>query len=392
MIEDPRTAEPPAPLPGTDKLFTLDPVAAHLNHGSYGTVPVPVQQEQERLRAEQERDPDGFFADLPRRVGAARTALAAELGTDPARLALVANVTEAVAVALDSVPLAPGDRILVTDHGYGAVTRAVHRRAEEAGAEVHTVRLPLDTPDEDAVREAVLAAVTGRTALAVLDQLSSPTARRIAGPGLLAALRARGVTTVVDGAHAPGMLPEPVEPDADFWFGNLHKWAFAPRATGVLAVRPEWAGKVRPLALSWEHHRGFPASVEWRGTYDYTPWLAAPAGFGLLRELGAGQVRRHNEALAAHGGAVLADRLGLEPLPATAGVAMRALRLPPGRGEGDEAAVAVMTELWRRHAVRTVVRPWPGGGVLRISAQVYNRPHEYGRLAAGLAELLSRRG
>ncbi|MBP0453352.1 MULTISPECIES: aminotransferase class V-fold PLP-dependent enzyme [unclassified Kitasatospora] len=392
MIEDLRTAEPPAPLPGTDRLFTLDPAVVHLNHGSYGTVPVPVQQEQERLRIEQERDPDGFFADLPRRVGEARAGLAAELGADPARLALVANVTEAVSVALDSVPLAPGDRILVTDHGYGAVTRAVLRRAEEAGAEVDTVRLPLDAPDEDAVRDAVLAGTTGRTVLAVLDQLTSPTARLVAGPELLAALRARGVTTVVDGAHAPGMLAAPVGPDADFWFGNLHKWAFAPRATGVLAVRPEWTGRVRPLAVSWEHHHGFPANVEWRGTCDYTPWLAAPAGFRLLNELGAERVRRHNELLAAHGQAVLAGRLGLEPLPATPGVAMRALRLPPGRGETDAEAVAMMADLWRRRAVRTVVRPWPGGGVLRVSAQLYNRPQDYRALAEGLAELLAERG
>ncbi|WP_406196742.1 aminotransferase class V-fold PLP-dependent enzyme [Kitasatospora sp. NBC_01560] len=392
MSEDLRTAEPPAPLPGTGELFTLDRAVVHLNHGSYGAVPVPVQQEQQRLRTEQELDPDGFFADLPHRVAAARARLAAELGTDPAHLALLANVTEAVSVALDTVPLAPGDRILVTDHGYGAVTEAVRRRAAEAGAEVHTVRVPLTAPDEEAVRAAVLAAAGGRTVLAVLDQLSSPTARRVAGPALLAALRERGVTTVVDGAHAPGVLASPVEPDADFWFGNLHKWAFAPRATGVLAVRPEWAARVRPLMVSWEHHRGFPANVEWRGTYDCTPWLAAPAGFDLLHRLGPARVRRHNEQLAAHGAAVLADRLGLEPLPATPGVPMRALRLPAGVGATDEAAVAVMAELWRRHAVRTVVRPWPGGGVLRLSAQLYNRPQEYGVLAAGLAQVLGRAG
>lgn len=389
MIEDLRTVEPPAPLPGTDELFTLDRAAVHLNHGSYGAVPVPVQRLQERFRVEQERDPDGFFADLPGRVAAARARLAAELGTDPAGLALVANATEAVAIALDSVPLAAGDRILVTDHGYGAVTQAVRRRAGEVGAEVDTVRLPLDTPDEEAVRDAVLAAAGGRTVLAVLDQISSPTARRIAGPALLAALRERGVTTVVDGAHAPGMLAAPVEGEADFWFGNLHKWAFAPRATGVLAVRPEWTGKVRPLALSWEHDRGFPANVEWRGTCDYTPWLAAPAGFDLLRGLGADLVRRHNEELAAHGLEVLAEHLGLTPLPAEPGVSMRALRLPPGRGGTEGEARGLMARLWQRHAVRTVVRAWPGGGVLRISAQLYNRPHEYRTLAAGLAEVLS---
>ncbi|MGW6919228.1 aminotransferase class V-fold PLP-dependent enzyme [Kitasatospora sp. NPDC054939] len=378
----------PQPLPGAGELFTLDRGTAHLNHGSYGAVPVPVQELQQRLRAEQERDPDGFFAGLLDRVAAARTAVAAELGADPARTALLTNVTEGVAVALDSIPLAPGDRILVTDHGYGAVTRAVLRRAGETGAVVDTVRLPPDLPDEAAVREAVLGAVTGRTAVAVLDLVTSPTARLVAGPALLAALRVRGVTTVVDAAHAPGMLPAPVDAAADFWVGNLHKWAFAPRAAAVLAVGPRWPERIRPLMLSWEHDRGFPARVEWRGTCDYTPWLAAPAGFGVLHSLGADRVRRHNERLAAYGQRLLAERTGLHPLPAAPGVAMRALRLPPGCGEDDRGARALMAAVWRRLATRIVVRPWPGGGVLRVSAQLYNRPGEYERLAAGLGELL----
>ncbi|MGW4892411.1 aminotransferase class V-fold PLP-dependent enzyme [Kitasatospora sp. NPDC004240] len=378
----------PAPVPGTDGLFSLERGVLHLNHGSYGAVPLPVQRAQQRLRAEQERDPDGFFADLPARVEAARTAVAAELGADPARLALLTNVTEGVAVALESVPLGPGDRILVTDHGYGAVTRAVRRRAEETGAEVRVVHLPLDVPDERAVGEAVLAAVDGRTTMAVLDLVSSPTARLIATAPLLRELRVRGVTTVVDAAHAPGMLPAPVGEHADFWLGNLHKWAFAPRATGVLAVSPWWAPRVRPLALSWEHDRGFPANVEWRGTCDYTPWLAAPDGLALLRALGPARVRRHNERLAAYGRRVLAERAGLLPLPASPGVSMRALRLPAGVGESDEQARAVMARAWQRLSARIVVRPWPGGGVLRVSAQLYNRPEEYRRLADGLRDLL----
>ncbi|MEU8924707.1 aminotransferase class V-fold PLP-dependent enzyme [Kitasatospora sp. NPDC048545] len=388
MIEDLPAAGPPAPLPAAEGLFSVSADAAHLNHGSYGAVPVPVQRAQERLRTEHELDPDGFFADLPARIAAARTLIAAGLGTAPERLALVANVTEAVAIALDSLPLATGDRILVTDHGYGAVTRAVERKAAETGAEVVTARIPLDAPDEDAAREAVLAAVDARTTVAVLDQLTSPTARLVAGPALLAELRRRGVTTVVDGAHAPGMLPAPAEPDADFWFGNLHKWAFAPRATGVLAVRPEWTGRVRPLALSWEHDKGFPGNVEWRGTCDYTPWLAAPASFELMRALGPAAVAAHNTALAAYGQRALAERAGLAPLPATPGVWMRTVRLPAGHGETEEQVRALMAETWRRLRTRIAVRPWDGGGVLRISAQLYNRPQEYERLADGLAGVL----
>ncbi|MFI6155306.1 aminotransferase class V-fold PLP-dependent enzyme [Kitasatospora sp. NPDC051170] len=388
LTEDLWAAEPPAPLPAAEGLFALAEGTAHLNHGSYGAPPLPVLRLREQLREQEELDPDGFFATLPARIAQARTAIAAELVTDRDGLALVTNVTEAVSIALDSLPLAAGDHVLVTDHGYGAVTRAVARKAAERGAHLRTAEIPLDAPDEAAVREAVLAAVDGRTTVAVLDQLTSPTARLVAGPGLLAELRLRGVTTVVDGAHAPGMLHAPVAPDADFWFGNLHKWAFAPRPTGVLAVRPEWRGRVRPLAVSWEDHRGYPANVEWRGTGDYTPWLAAPAGLALLRTLGTAAVSGHNTALARYGQRVLAERAGLRPLPATPGVWMRAVRLPAGVAETEDGAREVMGEVWRRLGARVAVRPWAGGGVLRISAQLYNRAEEYERLADGVARLL----
>ncbi|GAA4873797.1 aminotransferase class V-fold PLP-dependent enzyme [Kitasatospora terrestris] len=381
------------PLPGTGNLFTLDPEVAHLNHGSYGAVPVPVQRVQARLRAEQERDPDGFFLDLPDRIARARAEVASALGGDPGKLALLTNVTEGVAVALDTVPLGPGDEVLVTDHGYGVVTRAAERRAAETGATVRCVRISPHAPDEEAVRDRLLDAVTPRTRVAVLDLITSPTARAIATPELLADLAARGVVTVVDAAHAPGMLPVDLggaAGGADFWVGNLHKWAFAPRAAAVLAVTAAWRPKVRPLMLSWEHDRGFPARVEWRGTCDYTPWLAAPAGFALLEKLGTDRVRRHNEALVGHGRRQLVERAGLRPLAECAGTSMRALRLPPGVAESEHAAKALMVAVRRRLGARIAVRPWIGGGVLRISAQVYNRPEEYVRLADGLTHLITR--
>ncbi|MGW2395376.1 aminotransferase class V-fold PLP-dependent enzyme [Kitasatospora sp. NPDC001664] len=386
--------ELPRQIQGAASLFTLDPAVAHLNHGSYGAVPLPVQRAQAKLRAEQEQDPDGWFLELPDRIARARARVATALNARPDRISLVTNVTEGVAVVLDSIPLAEGDEVLVTDHGYGVVTRAAERRADESGARVRTVRLSVHTPDQEAVRERILAAVDERTKVAVLDLVTSPTARQIADPVLLAELRARGVITVVDAAHAPGMLPVDLGEQAggaDFWVGNLHKWAFTPRAAAVLAVAGGWRSRIRPLMFSWEHDRGFPGRVEWRGTADYTPWLAAPTGFALLDQLGAERVRAHNEALAVYGQRQLVERTGLRFLPGLPGAAMRAVRLPPGCAESDHTAKALMVAIRRRLNARVAIRPWSGGGVLRVSAQVYNRPEEYRNLASGLVELLDGR-
>ncbi|MCX5275055.1 aminotransferase class V-fold PLP-dependent enzyme [Streptomyces virginiae] len=385
MTEPIRPAGSAQEFPGGPALFRLDPRVAHLNHGSFGAVPVPVQETQAALRAEVHADPDAFFVAVADRLAEARTRIAAHLGADPDGIAFVANATEGANLALDAVPLADGDEILVTDHGYGTVVAAAARRAP-----VTAVALDPHLPDEDAVRETVLAALTPRTRVAVLDQVSSPTARIIASPRLLADLRARGVTTVVDGAHAPGMLADPLAGGADFWFGNLHKWGYAPSGSAVLAVAPQHRRRIRALVPSWEDEHGFPRSVENRATADYTGWLAAPDGLDLLERLDAAKVRAHNSALAAHGAALLAELPGLTPLPHGEALAMRTLRLPPGVAETPDRARELRERIAAEHGIRVLIWPWPGGGGIRVCGQIYNRPEEYERLAAVLPSYLRR--
>lgn len=373
----------PAEFPGGRELFRLSHEVSHLNHGSFGAVPIPVQETQAVLRARAHADPDTFFLGAPDRLVEARTRIAARLGADPDGIAFVSNATEAANVALDAVEFAAGDEILVTDHGYGTVVAAAGRRAP-----LTTVALGTDLPDEDAVRETVLAGVTPRTRVAVLDHISSPTARLIASPRLLAELAERGITTIVDGAHAPGMIPDPLGGGADFWFGNLHKWAYAPSGTAILSVAPHHRDRVRPPVPSWEAHYGFPRSVENRATFDYTGWLAAPDGLDLLEELDAAKVRAHNSALAGYGAALLAEIPGIVPLPYTEGLALRTLRLPPGVAETPDAARDLRERIAAEQRIRVLIWPWPCGGGIRVSGQIYNRAEEYERLAEVLPAYL----
>ncbi|TDC37279.1 aminotransferase class V-fold PLP-dependent enzyme [Micromonospora sp. 15K316] len=388
--------QPPEPIPGARLLFSLDPAVSHLNHGSFGAVPIVVQRAQQRLRDEMEANPLRFFTQgLADRVAHARRHLATFLGADPDGTALVSNATTGVAVVLQSLGLRPGDEILSTDHGYGAVTLSIERECRRTGAVSRVVPVPLAATNEEVVQAVRDALRPGRTRLLVVDQLTSATARLFPAAAVVAVAHEQGVPVLVDAAHVPGMLPTTVASvGADFWVGNLHKWAYAPRGTAVLVVAPPWRERIEPLVVSWEQEAGFPARLEWQATQDYTSWLAAPVGAFALRSLGVDRVRAHNARLARYGQRVVGDALGVAPelLPEPGGpeVAMRLIPLPPALATTVEAARALQQHIAERLATEVAVMSWNGRGWLRLCGQVYNSADEYERLAVRLPPLLTR--
>ncbi|MFC4145490.1 aminotransferase class V-fold PLP-dependent enzyme [Micromonospora mangrovi] len=387
--------QPPEPIPGARLLFSLDPSVNYLNHGAFGAAPIGVQRAQQRLRDEMEANPLRFFTQgLVDRITHTRRHLAAFLGADPDGTALVGNTTAGVAVVLQSVGLRPGDEVLTTDHGYGAVGFAVERECRRTGAVSRTLSVPLAAGDEEVVQIVRDGLRPGRTKLLVVDQLTSATARLFPTAAIVGVAREHGVPVLVDAAHAPGMLPTTVASiGADFWVGNLHKWAYAPRGTAALVVAEQWRERIEPLAVSWEQEAGFPGRVESQGTLDYTSWLAAPVGVFTLRSLGVDRVRAHNAALAAYAQRVVGDALGVAPadLPEPGGptVAMRLVPLPAGLATTMDAARALRARIAERLAAEVAVTTWNGRGWLRLCGQVYNTPDEYDRLAVRLPALLA---
>jgi len=387
--------KPPEPIAGARLLFSLDPAVSHLNHGSFGAVPLAVQRAQQRLRDELEANPTRFFtAGLYDRITHSRRHLAGFVGADPDGCALVPNATTGVAVVLGSLGLRSGDEIVRTDHGYGAVSLAVARACRETGAVERTVSLPLEPADDDLVA-AIRATVSSRTRLVVVDQISSPTARVFPVRAVVAVLRGSGVPVLVDAAHAPGVLGDPVE--ADFWVGNLHKWAYAPRGTALLHIAPPWRAKIRPGVVSWRDAAGFPENLEFTGSADYTPWLAAPVGVFVQRSLGVEAVRGHNAALAAYGQEVVGAALDLNraELPQPGGdvpLPMRVVPLPPGLATDEASAAALRRRISDELQTEVAVNSWHGRGLLRLSGQIYNRAEEYERLAERLPAFLTTAG
>ena len=389
------TPEPPQPLPGARLLFTLDQSVAHLDHGSFGATPLQVRRAQRRLLDELDANPARFFGPaLAERLAHTRRHLAGFVGADPDACACITDVGVGVAVVLRSLGLRADDEIITTDHGDAAVATMVDQAWQETGARHRIAALALGA-DRAAVVTAVRAALTARTRLVIVDQVTARTAKLLPVADVVRIVQDHGAAVLVNAGGVPGNVPAKVAAvGADFWVGSLHTWAFAPRPCSLLAVAEPWRGRIRPLVASCRAETGYPAHVESRGL-DATSWLAAPAGLFLLRSVGIDTVRAHNAALAAYGQWVVGHALGLDrsDLPGSGGAVelpMRIVPLPPGTADQATSALRLRQRISEELGVEVGVGAWRGRGLLRLSAQIYNRGEEYDQLADRLPALLSR--
>ncbi|MEU6518685.1 aminotransferase class V-fold PLP-dependent enzyme [Streptomyces sp. NPDC046978] len=376
--------------------WSLDPGLKHLNHGSFGAVPLVAQRRQEELRAEMERAPVVWFPTLPQRIAATRVELAAYLGVAADDLALVPNASAGASVVFAALTRRRGGEIVVTDHGYGAVTMGAERLARRWGGRVRTARVPLDA-DEEQAAAAVIAEMGEDTDLVVVDHITSATARRMPVERIGEAARSRDIPLLVDGAHAPGLLASPLaEATCDFWVGNLHKWGCAPRGTAALIARGPLRDRLYPLIDSWGAADPYPDRFDQQGTLDATAYLSAPTALDFVESTwGWENARRYMDELADYAayviGAAIADLTDTPGEAVDVGMpvpGMRLVRLPDGLGPTRIEADALRDRAARELGVEAAFTSFDGIGYLRVSAHVYNTPADYEYFAESCVPVL----
>lgn len=378
------------------ELWSLDPHVDYLNHGSFGACPRAVLAYQTELRAQMEREPVDF---LDRRLAAlladARSALAAFVSADEQDLAFVPNATAGVNAVLRSLELRPGDELLTTDHAYGACRKAMEYVAARGGARVVVAAVPFPLAGDDDVIGPVMGAVSPRTRLAVLDHVTSPTALVFPIERLVGELAARGVDTLVDGAHAPGMVPIDLRGWAPAYYtGNAHKWMCAPKGAAFLYARRDRQAALHPLAISHGYEPGRPEArfrdeFDWTGTDDPTPFLAVPECIRFLGSVLPGgwpELNARNHTLALHARSVLCAALDVRPPCPDAMVgSMAAVPLPASMPGAPVTALdpAGLASWLRERGTEGWFCDWPcaGGKLVRVSAQLYNHASQYALLA-----------
>jgi isopenicillin-N epimerase len=396
----------------TDLGWRLDPAVTFLNHGSYGACPEPVLEAQRVLRDRMEAEPVRFLSgDLPGLLHAARLEVGTFIGADPEGLVFVPNATTGVNTVLQALRFEPGDELLTDDHGYNAMINAMRAVADRDGARVVIARIPFPIEEPGQAFDAILGAITDRTRLVMVSHVTSPTALAMPVAELVTELDRRGIDVLVDGAHAPGMLPVNLdELRAAYWTGNGHKWLCGPKGSAVLWVRADRRDIIHPLVVSHGANdplidrTRFRAEFDWTGTGDPTPALTLPAAIRWMADHasdGGGwpAIMAANHELVVAGRDRVAGALGVAPAAPDALLGSMAALPIPGV-HGDAAAQLLGRQLEMEEGVQVPIGGWPVPAartgtepeqvLIRISAQRYNEPADYDRLAEALLRRLGR--
>lgn len=378
-------------------LWSIDPSITFLNHGSFGACPIAVLEKQNQLRAQLEAEPLRFFEDqLEPLLDAARQELAKFVGASLAELAFVPNATTGINTVLRSLTFQVGDELLTTNHEYNASRNALDFAAQQSGATVVVAEVPFPIESADRIVEAILAKVSNKTRLVLVDHVTSQTGLIFPLESLVQELAHRNIDVLVDGAHAPGMLPLNLNKlGVAYYTGNCHKWLCAPKGAAFLYVREDKQATIRPLVIS--HGANSPRSdrsrfhleFDWTGTADPTAYLCVPEAIrwmGTLLPDGWSGLMAHNHTLALAARQRLGEALQVEPVcPEEMTGAMAVVPLPEGSSE------RLRTQLFQQFRIEVPVFPWAvsPNRVIRISAQIYNTLADYDGLTRALTELLA---
>lgn len=386
-------------------LFPLDPSIAFLNHGSFGSCPLAALDFQTEIRDRIERQPVHFYQrDLEPMLDKARQSLARFVGARAENLVFVPNTTEGVNTVLRSLKFKPEDELLVSNHEYNACRNALYYAAERQGAKAVTFEIPFPLRSEDEVVDSILENITPRTRILLIDHVTSQTGLALPIKRIVDAMSSRGIDTLVDGAHAPGMLPLDLDAlGATYYTGNCHKWICAPKTAGFLYATVKRKSEIRPLTIS--HGANSPRTdrsrmqleFAWMGTRDPSAALTVPFAIDYLNQTVPGGWRNiydRNRNLALAGRNAILEALEIDaPSPDSMIGSLASIPLPDSRLQEPYQSLKYL-DYWQeplveQYKIEVPVITWPAHPkrLVRISAQVYNSLDQYERLAQALKSL-----
>ncbi|MCS7025356.1 MAG: aminotransferase class V-fold PLP-dependent enzyme [Bryobacteraceae bacterium] len=310
-------AESPPPLPDPklrqrdpeqywkrirEEQFLLPNWRAFLNNGSLGVAPkLVVKAVADYLASSAALEMDYYPRWGYETLDEFRQELAAFFGCRKDELAITHNATEAMSMIAAGLDLKPGDEIVITDQEHPSGRGCWQMKAARHGLTLREIPIPLPPESPEQLAELLIRSLGPKTRVLSFSGITSPTGLVMPVREICTAARAKGVITVVDGAHMHGQIDFRISDlNCDYLAGSPHKWMFAPAGSGLLYIREENLEKLWPTIISggWNETKLKAARFMNVGTNNRAIVEGMMAGLRFYQQLGPEAVRDRMHQLA----------------------------------------------------------------------------------------------
>jgi len=372
-----------------EKAFFLhDKDTKYLNHGSFGSTLKPAVEARMDWIFDIERNPWQFL-ELFHQYGIRRAAtqLSKLIGCESEDIAFLPNATTCMSSVIRSLQLTPNDSIMINNFTYAAVKKIVHYVSTEKGSKIVYVDITSVLDDEDKFVELIENSLKPSTKYAVFDHIISETATIVPIKRLIQVCKKRGVTVIIDGAHAVGQVPiDLMDLAPGYYCSNAHKWLCSSRGCAFLYVAKEHQGKIKPPTISHGYPYGFLSEFLWTGTDDYTSYISLPVALYFFNSIGTKKIMERNHNLVIEAAKKCASAWGTKLLcNENVYGSMVTIELPKIEFLND--GVALRNYLFSHYKIVAPIVTVNKKFYVRISAQVFNSIEDYKPLAEAIKEI-----
>lgn len=382
-------------------LFLLKDGLVFLNHGSFGACPKVVFDVYQNWQRKLEQQPVAFLDQsrnfLPN-MKQVRHALAEKLGAFPDDLVGVNNATEGLNIIARSMRLNAGDEILTSDHEYGALEKTWDAVCKRTNARIVKVEVPVPLTSAVEFCNIIKTGMSDRTKVLFLSHVTSPTSLVFPLKEVIAEARSRGIITIVDGAHAPGLIDLDLNDlNADFYSGNCHKWMMSPKGAAFLWARQDVQPMLEPLVVShgWVAQLGgsqqkgafgntrFIDCFEVNGTRDPAAWLSLPEALKFVHDYDWRSMTQKSADLARQTADRIADMTQIPLLASDEFSAPQMISITLPYCDVED----VKRKLYNMFNIEIPVFRWKEKSIVRISIQPYNTQEDANALVFALKNI-----
>jgi selenocysteine lyase/cysteine desulfurase len=355
--------------------FTTDRSVLNMNNGYASPAPKSVQEAMNRYLDYSNMGPyHTMVRELYPKIEAARRSIADAAGCDPEEIAITRNSSESLEIAQMGIDLKPGDEVLTTNQDYPRMLTTFRQRERRDGIKLKTISFPVPVASMDDLYQRFEQAITPRTKVILVCHITNRTGQIFPVRRICDMAHARGITVIVDGAHAFNQFPFKISDlNCDYYGVSLHKWTFAPIGTGFLYVRKSKIKDTWALMAANPSQDNDIRKFEEVGTHPAANFLAICEAINFNQNIGierkAARLRYLRDRWADQIARSPKVRILHNPSPEmSCGIGMF--------GVVGADASKLVTALQTKYGIYTAYVPHEEYIGIRVTASVYTTPHE----------------